>query len=83
MKKGNMTNWLEDIADMLTCFVLYPKFRNLRTGTTVYIGSTEFTFRGLNFWGTSDEMLPQYSIVLEGDGAFGDFSPRAVSLKKK
>lgn len=83
MGKRNMIGWVKDIADMLMCFVLYPKFHKLQAGTAVYIGNTEFTFHGLNFWGAPDGLLPQYSVVLEGDNSFGDFSPRAVSLKRK
>ena len=80
---GNIIGWVKDFADMLMCFVLYPKFRKLKAGAAVYSGNAEFTFQGLNFWGLADGLLPQYSVVLERDNSFGDFSPRAVSLERK
>lgn len=77
--------WLwKSLKDMVICMALYPQFKKLQEGETVYINDMVCTYIGLNHYGLADGYLPRFSVCLENpDFGYSEFSPAIVSLQKR
>lgn len=83
--------FIEDLRDMFRCLLLYRWFAALKEGCDhIHIqeqGRTrEYIYCGMNRYGFSDGMLPQYSVIIrESDGLqlCHEISPKIVSFIRK
>lgn len=83
--------FIEDLKDMLRCLLLYRRFTSLKEDCDhiciqEQVGTQEYIYCGLNHYGFSDGMLPQYSVIIQEIDELHlchEISPKIVSFIRK
>ena len=77
-----------DLRNAFWCLLLYHRFIGMKEDSDyLYVkehgGVHKYLYGGMNQYGFSDGMIPQYSVIIQGDGYLNEIAPQNLSFSKE